>query len=280
MKGLPFRSILKRHLVDIDPTLLPTGFDRTGDIAVVAIRPELFPYEHAIGMVLLDLHPSIRVVAKRSGRYRGEYRLSPFQVIAGENRLTTVHRENGILMHLDLAQVYFSTRLAHERARIAALACCGERIAVLGSGAGPFALIIGCHSRAAEVIGIEKNPVAHNYAVWNQQSNRCASRVRFLEGDAAAVLPALPPGFDRILIALPQGGEALLAAAAYALRPGGTLHFYTMQPKDGLDAVRANIATVFHNQGRSPRFMNTAICGHCSPTIYRFCLDVLMDQAV
>jgi tRNA (guanine37-N1)-methyltransferase len=64
-------------------------------------------------------------------------------VIAGEDRLTTVHRENGILLHLDLAQVYFSVRSAHERARIAAQVKPGETVAVLCSGVGPFPLIIG-----------------------------------------------------------------------------------------------------------------------------------------
>ncbi|NLX19169.1 MAG: hypothetical protein GXY53_07825 [Desulfobulbus sp.] len=276
MKGIPFRSVLKRYFPGIDSSRLPGGFDRVGDVAVVKIPHQLLPHEHKIGSVLLDLYPAIRVVAGRNSQYRGEYRLPTLRVIAGENRLTTVHRENSVLIHLDLAQVYFSTRLAHERNRIAALVRPGERIAVLGSGAGPFPLIIGAHSSAAEIIGIEKNPVAHDYALQNRLINRSACRVRFLQGDAAAVLPALPPGFDRILITLPYGGDTLLAAAAQALRPGGTLHFYTMQPKEELGAVRADIETVFFNQGHRLHSVDSTVCGHCSPKIYRMCLDAVM----
>ena len=225
------KQTLSVRFPHLDPTRLPGGFDHVGDIAVIGITPELETRAQEIGKIILGLHKNIRVVAKRDGQYGGQYRTLPLRVIAGEERLTTVHRENGINIHLDLGQVYFSVRSAHERARIAALVRPGETVAVLCSGVGPFPLIIGRHSEAQKVIGIEKNPVAHGYALRNLRANRKIKNVHFFGGDAVQGLVNLGRTFDRILVVLPHGGETLLPGALEALRPGGTLHFYDMQTK-------------------------------------------------
>ena len=277
-KQLPLRPVLQQYFPDVPPHRLPGGYDRVGDIAVLGIVPELMDFERDIGAILLELHPAIRVVAKRGGQYNGEYRTLPLQVIAGEQRLTTVHREHGMLLHLDLARVYFSTRLAHERARIAALVQPGERVAVLCSGVGPFPLVIGRHSRAAEVLGIEKNPVAHAYALQNRLANRHLDHVHFLEGDAATVLPGVSGSFDRILIILPHGGETLLAAGLAALRPGGTLHLYAMQPRGCHGAALALAEATCNSLGRALGSARITTCGHCGPTVHRICVDMLLDE--
>jgi len=272
---------LKRLLIarfpEIAPTRLPSGFDRVGDIAVVGITPEVESLECEIGAYILARHPTIQVVAKRDGEYGGEYRTRPLRVIAGEKRLTTVHRENGVTLHLDLGQVYFSVRSAHERARIAALIQPGERVAVLCSGIGPFLLIIGRQSEAREVIGIEKNPVAHQYAQRNLRANRTIDNVCFLEGDARRVLPNLNQQFDRILIVLPHGGETLLPCALDALRPGGTLHFYDMQAKGCSSATQNKVESACREKGRSMEPIQVTVCGHCGPTVHRVCLDAVID---
>lgn len=271
------RQTLRTRFPDLDPARLPGGFDRVGDIAVVIVPPELETREHEIGEIILALHKNIRVVAKRAGCYGGEYRTLPLAVIAGEPRLTALHRENGISLHLDLAQVYFSVRSAHERARIAALVEPGETVAVLCSGIGPFPLIIARHSRAREVIGIELNPLAHGYAVKNLAAHRKIANVRFLEGDAVRVLPSLGQRFDRILIVLPHGGEPLLPFALDALKPGGHLHFYDMQAKGCSTATRAKVETACRQRGRRMRLLGVVTCGHCGPTLHRVCLDAVID---
>jgi len=271
------RQAMQARFPEIEPDRLVGGFDRVGDIALVIVPPELALREREIGEIILTLHKNIRVVAKRDGPYGGEYRILPLAIIAGEQRLTTLHRENGINLHLDLAQVYFSVRSAHERARIAALVEPGETVAVLCSGIGPFPLIIARHSRAREVIGIEMNPLAHSYALQNLKANRKITGVRFLEGDAAQVLPSLNRRFDRVLIVLPHGGEKLLPCALDALQPGGTLHFYDMQAKGCSNASCAKVEAVCREHGRRMRQIKVATCGHCGPTMHRVCLDAVID---
>jgi tRNA (guanine37-N1)-methyltransferase len=274
------KQTLRARFPDLNPARLPGGFDQVGDIAVVGIAPEMEPLEAEIGTIILALHSTVRVVAKRNGQYGGDYRTLPLQVIAGVDRLTTVHRENGIVLQLDLAQVYFSVRSAHERARIAALVKPGERVAVLCSGIGPFPLIIGRHSKAQEVIGIEYNPVAHDYALRNLKANRTISSVRFLEGDVARILPALGRAFDRILLVLPHGGEVLLPCALDALRPGGTLHFYDMQAKGCGSATLIKVDAACRDKGRCPHPLQVVVCGHCGPTVHRVCLDAVIDTTL
>jgi len=273
------RQTLQTRFPTIDSARLPGGFDRVGDIAVVMVPTELEALEREIGEIMLALHRNLRVVAKRDGQYHGEYRTLPLKIIAGEQRLTTLHRENSINLHLDLGQVYFSVRSAHERARIASLIEPGETVAVLCSGIGPFPLMIAGHSRAREVIGIEKNPTAHAYALRNLKANRKIAGVRFLEGDVAQVLPKLDRKFDRILVVLPHGGEVLLPFALNALKPGGHLHFYDMQAKDCRSATLAKVEATCREQGRRIQPDGMVRCGHCGPTLYRICLDAVINAS-
>ncbi len=270
---MQLRSLLSQHFPEIDPLRLPGGFDRVGDIAILGITPEAAPHASAIGQLVLAHNPSLKVAARRDGEYAGEFRTRQLAVIAGENRLTTVHRENGVVLHLDLTQVYYSVRSAHERARIAAQVKPGERVCVLCSGVGPFPLIIARHSRAAWVTGIEKNPVAHQYALKNLAANRKLRGIGFIEGDAADILPGLGQKFDRMLIVLPYGGESLLPVALRALRPGGRLHFYDMQTKGCHNATLSKVETAAHTLGLRMYSMQVIRCGNCGPAVHRVCLE-------
>ena len=271
------RQTLQARFPEVDPARVVGGFDRVGDIAVIIVPPELASRQQEIGEAILALHINIRVVARRAGQYSGEYRTLPLSIIAGEQRLTTLHRENGVNLYLDLAQVYFSVRSAHERARIAARVEPGETVAVLCSGVGPFPLIIARHSQACEVIGIEMNPIAHGYALQNLKANRKITSVRFLAGDAAQVLPTLGRRFDRVLIVLPHGGEALLPCALDALKPGGMLHFYDMLARGCSTPTVAKVEAICRERGRRMRQAAVVTCGHCGPTVHRICLDAVLD---
>ncbi|MBM9538267.1 class I SAM-dependent methyltransferase [Desulfobulbus alkaliphilus] len=274
---MKLKPLLRQFFPDLNPARLPGGFDRVGDIAVIGITPEVVAWERRIGAIILASSPHIRVVVKRTGHYQGAHRTLPLSVIAGEERLTTVHRENGVLFHLDLARVYFSIRSAHERARIASLVQPGETVAVLGSGIGPYPLIIARHSQAREIVGIEINSIAHQYARKNLAANRGINNVVCILGDAARELPSLHRGFDRILIVQPLGGAALLPHALAALRPGGCLHLYDMQPKNQYEGTITKMTVACARMDQCIRHLDTILCGHCGPTRYRICLDAVID---
>ncbi|MGI6655766.1 MAG: class I SAM-dependent methyltransferase [Desulfobulbus sp.] len=256
----------------LDPALLPGGFDRVGDIALLTLADAVTGHAHSLAEAILEDCPFLRVVAQREGRHHGEFRIPRLHLLAGEKRLTTVHRENGITLHLDIARVYFSVRLAHERARIATQVLPGESVAVLGSGIGPFPLIIGKYSAARQVVGIEKNPAAHDYALRNLAANRIPCPVRLLPGDVATMLPTLRERFDRILVAVPYGGDRLLAHALDALRPGGMLHLYAMREEGRTDPVHEAM-TLAGKAGYLLQPLRVVRCGHCGVALDRICLD-------
>lgn len=267
------RRFLEHRFPELAPQRLSGGFDCVGDIAVLILAPELEEREADIGAAILGAYPKVRVVARRSGVYTGEYRTLPLSVIAGEQRLTTIHRENGLTFHLDLERVYFSVRLAHERARVAGQVEDGEAVAVLCSGIGPFVLNIARHSRAGLVVGIEKNPVAHAFARQNLACNRRLTPVILHRGDAALVLAELDRRFDRILIVLPHGGAALLPGALAALRPSGRLHFYVMQARGCNRTALEAVEQACRQAGRRMLAPRITLCGRCGPATHRLCVE-------
>src|SRR5438552_420093 len=125
---------------------LPTSFDVIGDIAVLKIPEALQRYREQIGLSILRWNPKIRVAVQDRG-VKGERRVRSIEVIAGERRTRTVHTEYGLHYRVDLAQAYFSPRLASERKRIADLVLEGEVVADPFAGVGPFAILIAKRRR-------------------------------------------------------------------------------------------------------------------------------------
>ena len=270
------KDVLQGELSPAELQCLVQSYDVVGDIAIIIIPPELVKKEHLIAAAILDLHRNIKVVAKRAGIYGGEFRTLPLEIIGGEERKETIHKEDGVRFLLNPETVYFSVRSSNERKRIASLVRDGEEVLVLFSGIGPYPLIIGRANPSCRVVGIEKNPEAHRYALKNLGYNKKITNVRFYEGDAAAVLPTLGRKFDRIVMPLPKSAEAFLPVALAALRQEGWLHFYDLQQEDSFSDSEVKVAEACRQADRQLRSSTVTICGHCAPRTYRICVDALI----
>ncbi len=273
-KGL--RSALAARLPDVPQYLLPGGFDTIGDIALLTLPHDVRSAAGRIGEAILGLHRHLRVVALRQGNYSGAQRLIRLEVVAGEVRLTTLHRENGLALFLDLATVYFSTRMAGERLRLARQVQAGEKICVLCSGAGPYPLTFARHSQALTVHGIELNQQAHACALTNVRANRYESRIHLHLGEAASALSTLPHCFDRIVIALPWNATSLVTASLAHLRPGGILHCYAMERSGQSSGLIQEVYRRCAATNRRADVLRSVRCGHCGPALYRVCHDVII----
>ncbi|MDK9705517.1 MAG: hypothetical protein OEL83_00585 [Desulforhopalus sp.] len=253
--------------------VLVGSFDVIGDIAVIIIPEALEERERLIAEAILASNKKIKVVAKRAGIYGGEYRTIPITILAGDHRKETEVREFGVRLRLNLENVYFSVRSGNERRRVALLVNPGESVAVPFSGIAPYPLIISRLSKARTIVGIEKNPLAHAYALANLQLNKKLCNIVLLEGDAAALLPSLHEPFDRVVMPLPTMASAFLPYALHVLKPGGFLHFYDLQNEDDFADSTVKIAKACDKAGR--QIERTAIikCGHCGPRTYRICVD-------
>lgn len=244
-----------------------------GDIAIVNLPPDLLHAAELIGQAILASNQRIKVVARRDGTYSGEYRTVPLVIIAGENRKETEHREFGIRLRLNPEKVYFSPRSGAERRHVAALVQPGEDVLVLFSGIAPYPLILSAHSKAKAIVGIEKNPEAHSYALANLALNRRCRNVNLHCGDALTLLSELSAGYDRIIMPLPGHGQPFLAGALSVLRPGGHLHFYDFQAPEAFCRAIATVAQSCREAGRCLGQAEVRPCGHCAPRLYRVCVD-------
>jgi len=204
------------------------AFDVVGDIAIIKIPPELSPWKREIGRALMTIHRNVKTVLNQTTPVKGEFRTRELEIMAGEQRTETIHRESGCLFKVDLAKAYFSPRLGTERLRISKLVQAGEVVTNMFAGVGCYSIIIAKHSRASLVYSIDKNPDAFRYMVENIRLNKVGAKVVPILGDAKEVIENRLHGMaDRVLLPLPEMAREFLNTAILALKPsGGIIHFY------------------------------------------------------
>ncbi len=235
-----------KDVVDVPESLrrsLPSSFDVIGDIAVLKIPSEMQRYRGEIGRAILRWNPTLQVVVEDRG-VKGERRVRSIDVIAGERRTTTVHTEHGLRYAVDLAQAYFSPRLASERQRIANQVLAGEIVADPFAGVGPYAILIAKRRRPKIVHASDVNPAAVALLRANVGANRI-DRVATYEGDAHQILEQIRP-VDRVILDLPHTAFDHLGHSFAALGARGVVHVYRIleraDERAAADRIRAIVA--------------------------------------
>ncbi len=273
----------RRRLRDILREILPpelhsyvfSSYDIIGDIAVVEIPEELLDYKEEIGRAVAEANPHVRTVVRKVGGRKGEYRTLDVEVIWGEPRTETVHREHGCVFKLDVAKVYFSPRLSTERGRIRDLVRDGEVIGALFAGVGPFPIVIAKKKKVL-AHAVELNPVAYSYLVENIRLNRVEDRVIPYLGDVREVVPEhLRDCCDRVLMPLPKGAENFLDVAFLALGEEGYIHYYRFSPReDPFSGPEEEVRRAGEEAGYSVEIAYRRIVRPYSPDTVQVVLDV------
>ncbi len=267
------KDVLQPVLTREEIGFLVRSYDIVGDIAIIIVPPALSTKEKLVAEALFKIHKNVKTVAKRSGIYAGEFRTIALEVIGGEAVRETEHRENGVRFFLDPGKVYYSVRSSNERRRISRLIGRGEEVLVMFSGIGAYPLVISRNSPAGEIVGIEKNPEAHQSAVKSLAANRRIANVILHRGDVLEVMPRLGRTFDRVLMPLPRTAEDYLGLALASLRSGGRLHFYDFQPLDAVSGAVAKLRRACEGNGRCLQHAEIIVCGHVGPRTHRVCVD-------
>jgi tRNA (guanine37-N1)-methyltransferase len=232
---------------------LPRALDIVGDIAIIEIPPELKSHESIIGEAILKTHNNTRTVLAKVGAVSGTYRLRKFDIIAGEPRTETVHKEYGCRYHVDVAKAYFSPRLSHEHMRVASLVQGGETVADFFAGVGPFSVLIAKNHGDARVYAVDVNPEAIKFLKRNISLNRVENRVFPILGNARRVIRDELTGVaDRVIMNLPEKGIDFVDAACGAAKSeGGTVHFYGfVRLPDTLENVKLCFSEAVRKAGR------------------------------
>jgi len=252
-----------------------SSYDIVGDIAVVEIPDELHAKEKQIAEALLRADGKIRVVLGKESGMEGEYRVRRFSFLAGEKRTETIYVEHGVRMRLNLAKVYFSPRLSHERGRIAEKVQPGETVLVMFAGVGPFALVVARKQKDAKVYGIELNPDAVRYFEENVKLNGMEGRVEAVLGDVRKVIPERFVGVaDRVLMPLPKSAEDFLDVALLAAKKGGVIHFYTFVNRaEGKEAAERKVLDAGKRAGRKIQILESREVRPFSPSTVQIVVD-------
>ncbi|MCX6768693.1 MAG: class I SAM-dependent methyltransferase family protein [Candidatus Micrarchaeota archaeon] len=252
-----------------------SSYDIVGDIAVLGIPDDLRAKEKEIADALLRTNANIKAVLRKESGMEGEYRVRRFSFLAGEKRTEATYVEHGVRMRLDLAKVYFSPRLSHERGRIAEQVRAGEKVLVMFAGVGPFALVIAKKQKDAKVYGIELNPDAVRYFEENVKLNGMEGRVEAILGDVRKVVPKRFVGVaDRVLMPLPKSAEDFLDVALLAAKKGGVIHFYTFVNRaEGKEAAEKKVFEAGRRAGRTIQILESREVRPFSPSTVQIVVD-------
>jgi len=272
-KTMDLREALQSKLSDVELNLLKTAFDTVGDIAILEIDEDLFSKEKMIAQTLLDIQPSIKVVCRKEGIHGGTFRTQKMKILAGENRLETIHTENGVKIKLNVEEVYFSPRLSTERKRINKLVKKDEDVLVMFSGSGVYPLNIAKNTFAKHIVGVEINPKGHEFAQFNKIMNK-VDNVDFYNGDVNDILPKLKENsFDRIFMPLPKSAEDFLDIALTKVHEGTIIHFYDFLHEDNFADAHNKIKLACEKNNLKYKILETVKCGQHAPRVYRICVD-------
>ena len=267
------REVDERATQDTPADLLgfEPGYERLGDVVILDEDDPERARDIADAVMASDL--PVRTVVNRASKVKGELRVRDWEVLVGDGTEASgasrgsedessgtevVHREYGCEFALDLADVYFSPRLATERHRVAEQVgegprpsenasgdtprAAGERVFDMFAGVGPF--VVPFAERGAEVIGVDLNERAVEYLRENARRNGVEERVTAIQGDVRDVAPDYEDWADRIVMNLPHSADEFLDVAVLLAGDDCVIHYYDFQHEDdpfgpGEAAIRA-----------------------------------------
>ncbi len=277
-KPRTIEQVLAPQLTPQELSLVPRTQEIVGDILILEIPQELKSKERLIAEAYLQITKHIKTVVRKEDVHTGEFRTRKVRILAGKLTKETVHRESGVQLKLHVEKTYFSSRLGHERLRIAKQVKRGEKILVMFSGVGPYPLILAKNTEAQKIYGIELNPFAHYYAMQNVELNNLSSKVIIKEGDVRTVVPKMKQTFDRVILPLPKTGEEFLPLALSKAKQGTTIHFYSFLREEDISKEGRRIAVQCRKLGRTVRIIRKVKCGQFSPGTFRICFDMKVQK--
>ena len=263
------KEALKNKLNKYQLSQVPSSYDTIGTIALFSKFPEsLKKKEKIIAKTLLKLNKNIKTVAKKTKKFSGRFRLQKIKIIAGEKTKETIHKENNVLLKLNIETCYFSPRLSNERLRISKLIKKNESILVMFSGIAIYPLVISKNSNAKEIPAIEINPQAHKYALENIRLNKI-NNIKLFLGDVKKILPKINKKFDRILMPLPKSSKSYLDLVLKHCKKNTIIHFYDFAKES--EFPESSIKKI--EKYCKIKLLNAIKCGNYSPYTYRVCID-------
>ena len=245
-------------ILGVEPT-----YERLGD--VVIIDEDSLERARDVADAVVQSDVRAKTVVNRASKIKGTERVRDWDVLAGDGtesseasgdsgverrgspETETVHTEYGCEFELDLAEVYFSPRLATERHRVVSQVSAGEHAFDMFAGVGPYAVPMA--REGAQVVATDINETAIEYLRRNAERNdvtvqSTATRqtesegaidgVTAIAGDVRAAGTDYEDWADRIVMNLPHTADEFLDTAVALASDDCVLHYYDIQHEDDL----------------------------------------------
>jgi tRNA (guanine37-N1)-methyltransferase len=280
-------AIVDREAAERDRPLTPAeilgyepSLERLGDIVIIDEDDDERAREIADAVMASDV--PCETVLNRASPIEGELRVRRWDVLAGTDT-ETVHREYGHEFLLDVAEVYFSPRLATERHRVIEQVAPSETVIDMFAGVGPYAVPMA--TRGADVIACDLNERAVAYLRENAARNGIDDRVTAIAGDVRDLVGGTGEDAvdyadtaDRLVMNLPHSADAFLDTAVALAGEECVLHYYDIQHEDdpfgpGTQAIRAAAGDEYEVVVETERVVKSY-----APHEYNVCLDVRLTR--
>lgn len=249
------------------------AYEVIGDIALLEDENLDTKIALKIANALLLTQPNIKSVVKPLTPVIGEFRIREFEVIAGESRTETIHREYGCRYKVDLSKAYFTPRLSTERSRILSRVKDGDTVVDMFAGVGPYSIMIAKSKKPAKVVAIDKNPDAVSYLKENISLNS-VKNIEAIEGDAREEAKRFAGTADHVIMNLPHSAYEFLDSAVLLTRPGGIIHYYGITPEDDLfDSSIELIRNAAEKAGRKIEVLEKRVVRSYAPHQYNICIE-------
>jgi tRNA (guanine37-N1)-methyltransferase len=275
--AVSFKESLERILTPEEMQEVKTAHDIMGSVAIIEVPDSLAAKERLIATTLLDANPLIKTVLKKGSGHEGVYRTQHMVYLAGEETKEATYKENNCTFIVDVQDVYFSSRLATERKRIAEQVNTNEHILVMFSGAAPYPCVLAKNTPAKHIIGVEINPKGHEYGLANVTRNK-VDNVTLYCGDVRNVVPTLNQTFDRIIMPLPRTAEEFLDVALPVANKHARIHLYGFYHVDEFDKAKQEIKKHCEHHQRTYIIDAIVKSGQQSPRTYRICVDIQLTN--
>ncbi len=211
--------------VELRP-LLPSKWERFGDIVVLRLEAALDPFEKEIAIAYAKVL-GLKAVLREVGPIQGDFRRPTTRLLLGSDSVT-VHVENHIQFKFDVSSIMFSSGNQEERLRMAGLLCDSETVIDMFAGIGYFSLPLAVYQKPKRVIACEINPLAHGYLQENVRLNKVESIVEPLLGDNRDLQGENIA--DRVIMGYVKTTHEFLPTAMKLIKDGGVVHYHETCP--------------------------------------------------
>ncbi|PQQ07341.1 tRNA (guanine(37)-N1)-methyltransferase 1 [Prunus yedoensis var. nudiflora] len=161
-----------------------------GILHTLNLRDEHLPYKKLIAKVVLDKHkPKIQTVVNKIDAIDNDYRTMQLEVLSGNHSLVTTVVENGLRFQVDLAKVYWNSRLATERQRLLNSFTLNDVVCDVFSGVGPIAM--SAARIVKRVYANDLNPHAIEYLERNSVLNKLERKIKVFTMDGRRFINAM-----------------------------------------------------------------------------------------